>query len=131
MFRIAEQVANPPFQYLNTDQQFRDAHLKDVLRTYYDTLSPYVEEAHPASAASEGGKEADGGFKYSFEDFVADFNHHRPLGFATACAVMPNVMSSAQVDLEQGLFALRELQRKQGRLPSAPFGIWFCTDMMI
>ena len=55
------------------------------------------------------------GFKYSFDDFTEDFNYHRPLGFATACAVMPNVMSTAQVDLEQGLFALRELQRKQAR----------------
>ena len=95
-----------------------------MLRTYYDTLSPYVQEANPAS---DDGKEA---FKYSFEDFMEDFNYHRPLGFATACAVMPNVMSSAQVDLEQGLFALRELQRKQGLERSVAWylGPWFFLD---
>jgi hypothetical protein len=92
------------FIYLNTDLQFRDAHLKDVLREYYDTLSPYVQESTPED------------FKYSFDDFMVDFNYHRPLGFATACSVMPNVMSNTQVDLEtNGLSALRELQRKQAQ----------------
>ena len=41
-------------------------------------------------------------------------NLFRPLGFTTACSVMPNVLSSCQLDLENnGLLALRELQRKQ------------------
>ncbi len=93
------------FVYLNTDLQFRDAHLKDVLKVYYDTLSPYIDEAAPED------------FKYGFDDFIEDFNYHRPLGFATACSVMPNVMSTTQVDLESanGLLALRELQRKQAQ----------------
>ena len=33
------------FTYLNTDLEFRDAHLKDVLRLYYDTFRPYTLEA--------------------------------------------------------------------------------------
>lgn len=89
------------FIYLNTDLAFRDAHLREVLKIYHDTFSTYISEVMPELG-------------YSFDDFVADFNYHRPLGFTTACSVMPNVLSDCQLDLEtNGLLALRELQRKQ------------------
>jgi hypothetical protein len=49
-------------------------------------------------------------------DFIREFNYHRPIGFTTACSVMPNVMSGTPLDLESGsLSALRELQRKQAQ----------------
>lgn len=57
-------------------------------RIYYDTFTPYLNEC----------KSAD--FKYAFEDFIEDYNFHKPVGFTTACSVMPNVMSNTQVDLE-------------------------------
>lgn len=90
------------FTYLNTDLSFRDQHLTDLLRIYYDTFHPYIQES------------LDGDVSYSFDNFKADFDFHKPIGFTTACSVMPNVLSSCQLDLERnGLMALRELQRKQ------------------
>lgn len=69
-------------------------------RTYYDTFHPYVERS-----SAGGGEE---GFSYSFEDFLGEYNYHRPIGFTTACSVMPNVMSNTQLNLEtNGLSALR------------------------
>ena len=35
--------------------------------------------------------------EYPFDAFERDFNEHRPLGFTTACSVMPNVLSDCQV----------------------------------
>eukprot|EP00094_Tigriopus_californicus_P005881 TCALIF_05667-PA protein Name:"Protein of unknown function" AED:0.29 eAED:0.29 QI:0/0.66/0.5/0.75/0.33/0.25/4/114/526 len=89
------------FTYLNTDLEFRDAHLKEVLKEYYDIYHSYLMRAYPD-------------MKYSFEDFIGDFHYHKPVGFTTACSVMPNVMSTTQLDLETaGICALRELQQKQ------------------
>eukprot|EP00096_Caligus_rogercresseyi_P001449 TRINITY_DN1231_c0_g1_i6.p1 TRINITY_DN1231_c0_g1~~TRINITY_DN1231_c0_g1_i6.p1 ORF type:complete len:491 (-),score=120.25 TRINITY_DN1231_c0_g1_i6:271-1743(-) len=92
------------FLYLNTDLEFRDNHLEGVLRLYHETFSSYVAET----------KES--GFEYPFEDFLTDFNWHRSVGFTTACSVLPNVLSTAPLDLENnGFLAIKELQRKQER----------------
>ena len=37
-------------------------------------------------------------FHYSFDEFLSDFRWHMCIGFVTALAVMPNVLSDAQVN---------------------------------
>ena len=58
------------------------------MRTYFDTFSPFANEFSSDD------------FNYTFDDFIAEFNYHKPVGFTTACSVMPNVMSTTQVNLE-------------------------------
>lgn len=36
-------------------------------------------------------------FRYPFDEFLSDFKWHMCIGFVTALAVMPNVLSDAQV----------------------------------
>lgn len=86
------------FLYLNTDLAFRDAHLQDILRLYYDTFANYFDD----------------NLKYTYEQFMKDYNWYRAIGFTTACSVMPNVLSDNKVDLEgNAITAFAELQRKQ------------------
>lgn len=93
------------FLYLNTDLSFRDRCLRSMLEIYHQTLSLYLEPE--ASYLPDK-------FRYSFDEFLSDFRWHMCIGFVTALAVMPNVLSDAQVNIEgNALTAFRELQRKQ------------------
>lgn len=86
------------FLYLNTDLAFRDAHLEECLKLYYEQFSKYFGED----------------LKYSYEEFMEDFNRFKNIGFTTACSVMPNILSDHQIELgENPLTALSELERKQ------------------
>jgi hypothetical protein len=86
------------FLYLNTDLAFRDEHLMICLRLYYDQFATYFDDH----------------LKYSFEEFIEDFNRFKAIGFTTACSVMPNILSDNKVDLEGNpITAFAELQRKQ------------------
>ena len=86
------------FLYLNTDLAFRDAHLAECLRLYYNQFSTYFQDD----------------LTYSFEDFLQDFQRFKAIGFTTACSVMPNILSENKVEIQGNpITAFRELQRKQ------------------
>lgn len=94
------------FLYLNTDLAFRDEHLMTCLRVYYDQFSTYFEDH----------------LKYSYEEFLEDFQRFKAIGFTTACSVMPNILSDTKVDLQGNpITAFAELQRKQVRFEVHPF----------
>ena len=62
------------FLYSSTDKEFRDQHLNDVLRDYYDNFSKYLvmEEVH-----------------VSFEDFCQEMNSTRlGIGLGTGMFIL-------------------------------------------
>ena len=99
------------FLYLNTDLNFRDAHLNDILKLYYNEYSQYfpihVEECNETEELKN----------YTFEKFMEDFNFHRVIGMVTACAVMPNVFADSPIDFEGNVCtAFRNMQRQQKKV---------------
>ena len=62
------------FLYSSTDKEFRDQHLTDVIRDYYDSFSKYfaMEEVH-----------------VSFEDFLQEMNSTRlGIGLGTGMFIL-------------------------------------------
>jgi hypothetical protein len=86
--------------YLSTDTQFRDMHMGQCLHHYWDTLTPYITQFQPK------------GFKYDWQDFQTDIETYKSIGYVMATTLMPNVLSTTQLE-PGGLLALKEMQRKQ------------------
>ena len=96
------------FLYLNTDLTFRDNHLEEILKLYYEEFTQYFPTYIEECSEIEDLK------KYSFEKFMDDFNFHRIIGMVTACAVMPNVFAGSPIEIEGNMItAFSELQHKQ------------------
>lgn len=92
------------FLYLNTDAEFRDAHLAEVLRLYYDRFSQYFDGSSELK-------------EYTFERFVQDFNWHKVVGVVSSGAVMPNVFADVPVNMEGNIFtAFRHLAANQRKV---------------
>jgi len=86
--------------YLSTDTQFRDHHMEQCLQHYWATLNQYITQLAPK------------GFKYEWTDFQADVQTYKTIGFVLATTLLPNVLSTTQLE-PGGLLALKEMQRKQ------------------
>jgi len=86
--------------YLSTDTQFRDMHMGQCLQHYWDTLTPYITQFQPK------------GFKYDWQDFQTDIETYKSIGYVMATTLMPNVLSTTQLE-PGGILALKEMQRKQ------------------
>merc|ERR1712117_844684 len=52
------------------------------------------------------------GAKYEWEDFQADIQTYKTIGYVMATTLLPNVLSTTQLE-PGGLLALKEMQRKQ------------------
>jgi len=86
--------------YLSTDTQFRDQHMEQCLQHYWATLNQYITQFQPK------------GVKYEWTDFQADVQTYKTIGFVLATTLLPNVLSTTQLE-PGGLLALKEMQRKQ------------------
>jgi len=86
--------------YLSTDTQFRDQHMDQCLQHYWDTLNQYITQFQPK------------GTKYEWQDFQTDIQTYKTIGFVMATTLLPNVLSTTQVE-PGGILALKEMQRKQ------------------
>jgi len=86
--------------YLSTDSQFRAAHMEECLQHYWTTLAQYITQFAPEET------------KYGWEEFQADIQTYKTIGFVLATTLLPNVLSDTQVEFG-GLLALKEMQRKQ------------------
>jgi len=86
--------------YLSTDTQFRDQHMEECLQHYWTTLNQYITQFMPK------------GLKYEWQDFQSDIQTYKTIGFVMAATLLPNVLSSTQVE-PGGVLALKEMQRKQ------------------
>jgi len=88
--------------YISVDTEFRAQHMEACLAKYWETFQLYIKEFKPE------------GLEYNFSNFQADLSTYKTVGFVLATTLLPNVLSSAQVE-PGGLLALREIQRKQAR----------------
>jgi len=88
--------------YISCDKEFRAAHMTSCLERYWDTLEKYILQFKPKIV------------EYTFSDFQKDLVTYKTVGFVLATTLIPNVLSSNQVEPD-GLLALREIQRKQAR----------------
>jgi len=86
--------------YLSTDNEFRDQHMDECLQHYWTTLNQYITQFQPK------------GLKYEWQDFQSDVLTYKTIGYVLATTLMPNVLSTTQVE-PGGLRALKEMQRKQ------------------
>jgi len=86
--------------YLSTDTQFRDQHMEECLQHYWTTLNLYITQFMPK------------GSKYEWQDFQSDIQTYKTIGFVMAATLLPNVLSTTQVE-PGGVLALKEMQRKQ------------------
>jgi len=86
--------------YLSTDTQFRDQHMDQCLQHYWTTLNEYITQFQPKDS------------KYDWQDFQTDVQTYKTIGYVMATTLLPNVLSTTQVE-PGGILALKEMQRKQ------------------
>ena len=72
------------FLYIGTDWEWRKKHEKECLRTYFDTLQPYLTA-----------------IESDFEDFYQEFSQVRQGGLWGGLGVMANVLSPRQVKFKK------------------------------
>jgi len=73
------------FLYVNTDRAFREQHLDEVLREYFESFSHHLKESKK---------------EISYEDFRREFDQRREYGLIFGMIVAPNVLSPNQRKLE-------------------------------
>lgn len=88
------------FLYIGTDRQFREQHLKDLLKSYYDVLSSYLSPHQP---------------EVTFEQFHQEYQERRVVGLLGCVLLMPNMLNPDQVEFK-GLNGPRKLEEHRRKL---------------
>jgi len=86
--------------FLSSDPELRETGMEKCLQHYWKTFSTYLDKYGPA------------GLNYGWTEFMADIETYKTVAFVLATTILPNVLSDTQLEAG-GLFALRDMQRKQ------------------